>query len=702
MADETTHLPTHMPIENRPRNISRSVNDHTSRLDGVAKVTGRAAYTRDRYLDNQLFAGFIRCPWGQARLESFDRERALEVDGVVEVELQGRSGEYHGDIVGHIVAESKPALRRAMNALGATWRRRPSLTRLEDDMDDPPDVNAATRDLLSEAEHVFEATYTTPVQTHACLETHVLVVDHDGERATVYASTQGTSVVNEQVAEPLDLPQSKYEVVCEYVGGGFGSKFPIGREGQLAASIAAKYKRPVMCDLDRAEEHLDTGNRPSSRSTVRIGVNEDGTILGGRIHTWGGTGVVQRGGGVRFPSGRFDFGEIQKSHHDVSFNGGAPRPMRAPGHPQGAFAEELMVDEIAELVGVDPVEYRKRLDTSDARREMYDLGAELIGWNQREATGEQRRAIRRGFGVGSTTWGPNRSNAECEVVIHQDGSVEARTGTQDIGTGQKTIMGVLAAEHLGVPLRNVEVRIGRSTLPAGPPSGGSVTAPGTSPAMIDAAHDARRQLLDAIAEQEDLNADDLRLEGGNVYRGDERILEWSRAVRRMRNDRITGRGRSTGRDDPHWGEGHSDGVQFVSLSVDVETGMIRVDKVIAIQSCGRVVARKTAESQIIGGVIQGLSFALYEEKLLDRWTGAMVNPDLEMYKILGSRDMPHIVPVLWDKGQSGVRSLGEPPVIPTAGAVAGAVFNALGRPVRDLPLTPDKVLAALDSQGGDA
>lgn len=704
MDPKTDHIPTHMPTSNRPRNLGASLDDDASRLDAVAKVTGRAKYGRDMVLPNMLLVGFIRCPYGSADLVSIDLEAARNVQGVVEVEQTRDTANYHGRDIGYIVAESKLALMRARTALNAKWNRKPVKTRITDSELDEQELDGDAATGLADAKHKLEAVYETPSQTHSSFETHGVTVDHDGESATVYASTQGTSSVAGGIGEHLGLPQSKYQVICEYVGGGFGSKFGPGKEGVTAAKIAAKYKRPVWCFVDRAEEHLDTGMRPSSRSKVRIGFNENGVVEGGGIQTWGGVGSTSRGGGCSFPSRRFNYqnNNVKSGRTtNVSFNGGGPKAMRAPGHPQGAFAEELMLDEIATIAGVDPIDLRRQIDTSEARREMYVLGAEIIGWSQRKKTGGQTGVMRRGFGVGTCNWGMFGGRGTfAEVAIHRDGSVEPRTGTQDIGTGQRTIMGILAAENIGVPLEYISVRIGDSRLPNGPASGGSVTAHSTAPAMISAALDAKAQFLDALADKIGADAGELTIENGHIVRGGERILSWTDACRQMNDDAIVGRG-ERGRE--HVGEGHSDGVQFAEVEVDSETGVIRVKRVVAIQSCGRVICRKTAESQIIGAVIQGVSYALFENKLLDRKVGAMVNANLEFYKILGTKDMPQIEPVLWTKGQTGVRSLGEPPVVPTAGAVACAVFNAIGSPVRSLPLTPDKVLAAIEAgEGGVA
>jgi len=698
-APRDEHLPTRMPTTNRPANAASAIDVDASRLDAVAKVTGAARYSRDVAPDGVLYIQAVRCPWGRARLRDHDRDAARAVPGVVEVVVDGNRGEYHGDSVGYIAAESRAALRKAMKALAPRWERQTARTGIDPDDAEMPEPNEAARQALADADGVFEATYSTPVQTHSALETHGLVVEHFGESAIVHASTQGTFAVAEEVSRFLQLPSSKYEVRCQYVGGGFGAKFQIGKEGAYAATVAAKHKRSTFSFCDRREEHLDTGNRPSSLVRVRVGWKRDGTITGGLVSIWGGVGVGRGGGGANCPSGRYDLGTVDTRTNNVSFNAGAPRAMRAPGHPQGAFVEELMLDEIALASGIDPLELRLKLDRDEGgtRRAMYRLGAKLIGWDGRQPTGSQTGPIRRGFGMGSASWGPLRGPARAEIVVHRDGSVEVRSGSQDIGTGFKTAIAILAAGRLGVPLEFVDASIASSRLPSGPASGGSVTTPSLAPAVIAAALDLRRQLLELAASHLDASADSLRLVDGGVVHDGTAAMKWTDLCALLPTESLTGSGEFDGRRSPHLGSGHSHGAQFVETEVDVETGVISVKRVVAIQACGRIVCRKAAESQVIGGVIQGLSYALFEDRILDRKTGAMVNPNLESYKILGTDDMPAIEPILWaDDRQTGVRGLGEPPVIPTAGALAAAVLNAVGAPVRHLPMTPDKVLAAVD------
>ena len=691
------------PTMNRPGNLGQTLNDDASRLDAAAKVTGGAKFSRDRYeLEGLLFAGFVRSPYGSAVLESHDIEAARAVPGVLGVELSGKDAEYQGQPVASVVAESKTALRRAIRALSPRWRMRESVSRVEEAAGEAPMTEPGFEKVLGESELVLDAVYSTPVQTHSPLETHGGVVHHMGESAVAYISTQGVQAAADGLDRELDLERADIDVRCEHIGGGFGSKLNgVGKEGALAAQTSAKYKRPVMVFTERDEDHLDTGNRPSLLARVRLAYGRDGMITGGHIHTWGGVGVAAGGGGAGVPSGHYAFGNLQRTHEDVRMNTGAPRPFRAPGRPQGSFVEELLIDEIAFDSGQDPVELRLRLTEDADFRAMLREGAERIGWDRRTLSVEQSGPVKRGFGCGTSSWGRYPAYAGAEVAVHRDGSVEARTGTQDIGTGMRTVAAVLASHHLGVPIDVVRVAIGRSGLPPGPGSGGSMTSHNVAPALKDAAEDAKRRVLEAVAERTGRRADALDIFGGEVLELGEPVMDWREACKLLPGDTVVGRGEWSGQRGPseRVGEGHSKGAQFVELTVDTETGLVRVERVVAIQSCGLVVCRKTAESQIIGAVTQGLSYALFEEKLMDRATGSMVNPNLEMYKVIGAGDMPHIEPVLWLKEQTGVRSLGEPPTIPTAGATACAVFNAIGAPVRSLPITPDKVLAAIEGGG---
>lgn len=691
--------------EFRPDNRLALEND-APRIEIVEKVTGRARYTTDYNLPRMLHAAYIRCPYGNARLRKSDVEAARKLPGVLEVEITRQQGTYHGDRVGHVCAESSAALVAALRALKLEWDIQPPRTRLESlrtpaDKLDAPRGLAAADEVLAGSDVVVEAEFQTQVQTHCCLEPHGAVVDFRGASAIAYGSTQGTFSFRDELARQLGLRPDQVEFHCEHVGGGFGSKFGAGPEGALAARMSRKYGRPCRVVCNRKEEHTDTGCRPGSIQYMKIGAGRDGRLRGGRIFTWGSVGPTGGGqdsagggggGGVRNPS-RYRFGTVAKTHEDVTLNGGPPRAMRAPGHPQAMFAIELFMDAMAAKLGLDPLDFRILNETNETRKRMLKAGAEMIGWNRRRPDGQWPGVIKHGFGVGVGDWGNGPGRATIDLHVYRDGTVEVLSGAQDIGTGYRTMIGDCVRSVLGIPREKLVVKVGNSTFPYGPASGGSVTSRMTAPKAFLAAERARQGILELVAREWNVDPATMKLQDGQVVGGDRRI-DWSAACRLLSEDRV----RFTASEDGGYYRNPtgSEAVQFVEAAVDVETGIVRVQKIVALQEVGIPVNRHTVENQITGAVIQGLSFCLFEERILNRQTGTMVNANMEQYKIAGTLDVPEIVPVIWRSRQDGsVNSLGEPPAIPVPGAIACAVANAIGRQVRSMPITPAKVLAAL-------
>lgn len=684
-----------------------ALENDAPRLDIVERVSGTAKYTTDYYLPRMMWAAYIPSDFGDARVRSADLEAARAVKGVLEVKLEKRAGRYHGDRLGHVCAESRAALEQALAALALKFEARWPKTRIEDERTPlaelkPADNDADGQKALDESEVVVEAEFQTQVQTHSSLEPHGAIVDYRGDSAVAYGSTQSCGSFRTDLARELGLRPDQVEFHCEYVGGGFGSKFGADSEGVLAARMSKKFGRPCRVIRTRKEEHLDTGNRPGSIQYMRLGIARDGTIRGGKIATWGSVGPTGGGqasggggggGGVRNPS-RYNFGTIAKMHEDVALNGGYPRAMRAPGHPQAMFAIELMIDYLAESVSIDPLQFRLLNETSDVRREMLKAGAEKIGWSQRKPNGAGTGIIKRGFGIGAGDWGKFPGQATITVNVYRNGTIEVVSGSQDIGTGYRTMIGDVVRTFLGLPRELLVVKVGRGDYPPGPASGGSVTSQLTAPKAFLAAEMARDAVRQLVAREWGLeNAEDVVFEKGTFATAG-KSLEWSKACRLISDDHLS----FTTNEEKHFAKPAtaSEAVQFADVSVDTETGIIHVNKIVALQNVGLPVNRHTIENQITGAVIQGLSFALFEDRILNRQTGAMVNPTFDTYKIAGPLDVPEIVPIIWREDRDvGVNMLGEPPVIPTAGAIATAVANAIGAQVRSMPLTPDKVLAAL-------
>jgi xanthine dehydrogenase YagR molybdenum-binding subunit len=402
------------------------------------------------------------------------------------------------------------------------------------------------------------------------------------------------------------------------------------------------------------------------------------------------------------------FPNRRQRHRDVYINAGPQRAFRAPGHPQACFVTEMVIDELADRLRIDPLELRLRnLQPPDASgvdapnrqwRKYFPMAAEKIGWSKRHPTGDATPGpIKRGLGCAANIWagaGNPQTRAACEIL--PDGSVTMKIGTQDIGTGTRTLVGMITAETMGLPLESVNVAIGDTNYPFAPGSGGSITVGSVSPTVRVAAEAARDALFAKVAPTLGAEATALEAKGGRigVRATGGKSLAWREACKLLGTEPINAPGQ--------WEKGLSDvgtsGVQFADVEVDIETGITRVKKVVCVQDAGMIVDRLTAESQCIGGIIMGLGFALYENRILDRNTAQMVNPNMEFYLLPGMSDVPTIDVTLVDQPERGVVGLGEPPTISTAAAVANAVANAIGVRVRRLPLTPEAILTALEQE----
>jgi xanthine dehydrogenase YagR molybdenum-binding subunit len=519
-------------------------------------------------------------------------------------------------------------------------------------------------------------------------------------KLTAYASTQATFAFRGSLARGVGLNESDVTVITEHMGGGFGSKFGADAWDVFCGKVAVKTGRPCRLMLDRRAEHMIAGNRPDSIQKCRFSVKKDGTLMGGEVMNWGTPGLAPGGAGVYNPA-IYSFRATYQDGRDVMTNAGRARAFRAPRHPQGVYALEGMIDELANAIGMDPLEFRMKNDRHVVRQAQYVIGAREIGWDRRATLNDPKATVRRGIGMAASRWPhTGRPGYAVRCRIGKDGSVVVANGAQDIGTGTRTVFAVLAAEALGLKPEQITVQLGNTNDPVGPASGGSTTTPSITPPTRKAVVMAKRELLEAVAAALGGDAAKMDLKDGKVV-GAAKPLTFQQACALMPGDVIETLGRGD-RDLFKGGDHFASevaGVQFAEVEVDTGTGGVRVIKVVGVHDCGRVVNTLTTRSQINGGIIQGLSYALFENRVLDRGTGDMLNADFVNYKIAGSVDMPEIVAIPFTVANgitpSGVSSLGEPATVPTAGAVANAVAHAIGVPIRSLPITPDKVLAAL-------
>ena len=725
----------------------------TERYDGPAKVMGKGKYTADINLPGMLYARMVSATIPHGRIVSIDTSAAEKVPGVRAVhviehvygvaELRDPKLEtpsrypvirYAGQPIAGVAAISQQIANDAAALVKVQYDTMPFVVdRSDARSDDAPMVFPGPADAagsagggggpkgvpqkgnvhgpqqkktgdtekgFSEADVVVEGEYFTQVQTHSALETHGFVVDWKPDEVTVYASTQGTSSVRNEFADVFKLPKSKIRVITEYMGGGFGAKFGAGNEGVVAANLSRKANAPVKLMLDRKQEHI-VCNRPDSHQKLKIGAKQDGTLTAIALTSYGTAGVGTGAGTAGPATNMYKCLNLLTEEYDVFINAGPGAAFRAPGHPQGCFAFEQTIDDLAAKLKMDPLVLRDKIDENPARRVERQIILERTNWRNRKPAGSDTGPIKRGMGLAQSVWYRFvNMNSSCEVRVSRDGSVELMSAVQDLGTGTKTMLAVIVAEEFGIPPASVGIRIGDTRFPIGPDSGGSVTAGSITPAARNAAYQVKQKFFAAVAPQLGTTPDNLALKNGRVvFKNDaSRSFAFKQVAAKLPTDEISAQATRVAeyaKERITYG-----GVDYVELAVDTETGRVHVEKVFAVHDCGRPINPLGVTSQINGGILQGISYALFEQRIMDRNAGYMLNTNLENYKILGARETPEIEVVLIEnyiaQSSTDAAGVGESAgIITLAAAIGNAFYNATGVRMRRIPMTPANVLSAL-------
>ena len=693
-----------------PNDKHTLLNSRMTRVDGPLKVTGAAQYTYDQRLPGMLYGRILRSPHAHARITKVDTDAALKIPGVKSI-IQAPLTEvrFAGAPVAAVAATTPEIAGDALRAIKVTYEvlphvvhadaaikpNAPKVVAEENNLQekakngDPQKADAA----FATADEIVEEEYISPRIHHACLETHGMVVDYrGGDSATIYASTQGTFTIPGDAAKELGLDQSKVVSSVEHMGGGFGSKFGIGTEGMFACRLSKETKVPVKLMLTRYDEFVMAGNRSGSWQKLKAGVKKDGTIVALKAQQYrlGGVGQGSQAGQPYI----YRMGDTYREVYALHTNEDSAIAMRAPGHPQASFAIESLVDELAYKIKMDPVAFRKKNLRDEVYHRQLDRGAKEIGWSRRNpVAGGNPGPFKRGIGCAVGTWGGGGNN-QCKVAvtISRDGAVVVAIGTQDLGTGTRTYTRAIVAEELGLGMKDVKEQIGNSKLGAANASGGSTTAPSVAPAVKDAAIKARMLMAERVAPMiGNPKPEEVVFSSGNVSANGQRVT-WKQAAATLPAAGITANGQW--RSDLQARGVH--GVCFAEVEVDVETGHIKPIKMVHIQDCGLPLNRLAMESQINGGMIQSLGMALWEGRVMDAQLGMQLNPGFGDYKLPGSLEMPELVPIIDDDDKrEAVIGMSEGCIIPSVGALVNAVFNATGIRIRELPITPDKILIGL-------
>jgi len=693
------------------------VGKRIPRVDGPDKVSGMARYTFDLRLPGMLHAAVLRCPHPHARLKRIDTSKAKahpEVRAVLVMEE--KEYRFAGFEVAAVAATTLAAARQALALIDVQYEtlpfvtdpdlaRRPGAPRVRPEGNVEVSLESrrgSVEAAFRESHAVVELTFRTPVALHTCLEGHGSLARWEGDLLTVWDSTQAVFDVRDSLARALKHPPEKVRIIKDHAGGGFGSKLQMWSHTPIAARLAKLAGAPVRLLLSRHEDFLCTGNRHSSVQTLKLGASQDGTFTAISWKAYGTGGIEGGAETSRAVDGLYRFPSLEVREEDVYTHAGPACAMRAPGHVQGVVALEGAIDALSDKLGLDPLEVRLKNDLSEIRKAELKLGAEKIGWSRRRPSGSHSGTRKRGLGVAGTTWdGSGLPGPEVEVSIGAEGEVTATCGTQDIGTGTRTILAQVVAEEMGITAAEVTVRLGDSYFPYSILSGGSLTAASVTPAARAAAAQALAGLLKLAAKELGERVQDLECREHQVrVRSGDRSLPWGHLAQNAPSGTLVFKAERQGNYTGF--ESAAAGCQFAEVEVDTDTGEVRVVKVVAVHDSGRILNPLLWESQVNGGVIQGISFALLEQRIIDHRYGVVLNADMETYKVLGALEVPEIeiipFPVAAGFNNTQAVGIGEPAIIPTAAAVANAVANALGLRIADLPITPDKVLDALESR----
>ncbi|MCA9185382.1 MAG: xanthine dehydrogenase family protein molybdopterin-binding subunit [Pirellulaceae bacterium] len=728
------------------------IGKRVDRLDGLVKSTGAAKYTYDLNLDKQLIVRALGCPFAHCRVVSVDTSEAEKVPGVVVVHLINAPKEdgpveiqAQGTLIAAVAAETEAAAAEAcaklkvayeeldvfvddhdLAAAEAAKRTKAAGGGIEldealgepgDDDDESEWEDKMIQRLLVESKYVVEGRYGIDAITHCCLEPHGSTLQWEGNKLKVHLSTQNVSQCDDGFAAALGITADEVDVHCDYIGGGFGSKFQPNYWGIAAAEIAKKAGRPVKFMLTREQELQIAGNRPSGYIDVKLGADENGVVKVWDSHHWGTSGFNGSTVSVGTVPYVYKPKNIRRRATGVVTNNEPSVAWRAPNHPQACLLTQTAYDDLAAKMQADSFDiFLRNLENIDTPEkasvyaEEMRIAAELIQWRKYwhpHGKGHKRGSVVDGLGIGIHKWGGTANTSSCLLRIHPDGGVESYCGTQDLGTGTRTVCAMVVAETLGLPVDAVKVNIGSSTYPFSGASGGSTTVGAVSESHRRAAQDAIAQIFEKVAAKLDVPADQLEAIGGKIQAkgyGD-KAMPWKQAcsligIRPLEVTSNYQRGTAS----PLSNEGVA-GVQMAHVAVDTDTGEVKIKRMVAVQDIGLIINRKTAESQVYGAMIMSIAAAIFEQRINDPKTGAFLNSELDAYRLPRLGDTGELV-VHFHEPESersrGVIGLGEPPAISGIAAISNAVCNATGVRVPTVPMTPKRVLDALRAAKANA
>jgi xanthine dehydrogenase YagR molybdenum-binding subunit len=732
------------------------------RLEGPLKVTGALRYSGDQPIENVAYGYLVTSTIARGEIRTLDVSEAKKSPGVVAIytpfhslklfhgltqaegansgkidpPLQNNKIRYYGQIVALVVAESFEQARDAAALVKIDYTPEQPVTTWETGLKNafppvavdgqPPtlailaDGVSSIDDVIQKAEVVVDETYTQPIYHHNPMEPHATTAVWNGNRLTTYDATQFVPGQQRNVAAILGVNEDDVRVICPFIGGGFGSKQAVWTHSPLTAATARALNRPIKTILTREQMFTLTGHRPALIQRVSLAANRDGALQAVKhdVHsTVGFAGVYVEAAAQRTSRFVYKSPNIRVSQTLVPLNVGAPTSMRAPGESPGMFALECAMDELAVELAMDPIELRMKNYSefypgrnvpysSKTLAEAYRLGAERFGWSRRNPT---PGSIKNGdwlvgMGMATAVYPAHRSRSSAKVRLQADGTAQVSLATGDLGTGMWTVVAIMGAQSLGLPLERVRPEIGDSALPPAPVAGGSQSTASVGPAILKAADSVKAKLIQIAVR--DVHSPfhgimDVSYENGQLVGGGKRE-DFAVVLSAIGRGAVEATETAASGDELEKYAFYSFGAQFCEVEVNRWTCEIRVKRVTSVMDIGTVVNPKTARNQIIGGIVFGIGMALLEGSHLEEATGRYANGNFADYLVATNADVPYIDVHFIGKpdtifNQIGARGAGEIGVTGTPAAIANAVYNATGQRVRDFPITLEKLIIPTDS-----
>jgi xanthine dehydrogenase YagR molybdenum-binding subunit len=729
------------------------------RIDGKLKVTGQAMYAGDHQAENLAFGYLLTSTIARGSIEAMDTgaaERSSGVEAVytpfnplklyhgLEQSEGAMSGEIlpplqdqkilnYGQIIGLVVADSFEQARDAAALVKTRYDAQDPVASWEKGIQHQftPDTVGEEKatikilaagvqsidDALRASPVLMDATYTEPIYHHNPMEPHATTAVWQGDRLTIYDATQGVIAHRLNVAAVLGIDVDMVRVICPFVGGAFGCKGSMWMFSPLTAAAARALNRPVKTILTREQMFTLVGHRPALIQHLTLGANQDGTLRAVKHDVQSTVSFSKffvEAAAHRTSRLLYKSPNIEVNHTLVPWDVGGPTFMRAPGCAPGMFALECAMDELAVKSGIDPVELRIKNDSDlypgrnvpwSSRHlvECFQLGAEKFGWSKRIS---DPGTVREGdwligMGTASALYPAHRNKASAKVRLQADGTAQVSSATQDLGTGTWTVLAIVGADSLELPIEKIRTELGDSALPPAPTSGGSTSVSSVTPAIQKAAESAKKKLIQLAIKDKKSPFAGMKIEDV-VYR-DGQLVGGGKSVDFGSVLSATGRGSVEATEMAAAGEEeekyafHSFGAQFCQLKVNRWTGEIRIQRITSVMDIGTVINMKTARSQILGGVVFGIGMALLEGSILEEKTGRYANANFAEYLVATNADIPEVDIHFVIKPDTifnplGARGIGEIGITGMPSAIANAVYNATGRRIREFPIRPESLL----------